>query len=152
MSHARGIPSVTYVRVQQIGAGGADVIQDGNNVITILEPGNPSSRHEVAQVLPKGATDDEVCEMTIGNQAGAGIGASLNPIHAFVHDAATALILVIGSKNTRKNLFLRKKYLPFLSNELFQTIQEKEEQSHSVELYSWQMTVSSFEIQGNYYY
>lgn len=82
MSHARGIPSVTYMRVQQIGSGGGDVVQDGNNVITVLEPGNPSSRHEVAQVLPKGATDDEVCEMTIGSQAGAGIGASLNPIHA----------------------------------------------------------------------
>ena len=147
MSHARGIPSVTYMRVQQIGSGGGDVVQDGNNVITILEPGNPSSRHEVAQVLPKGATDDEVCEMTIGNQAGAGIGASLNPIHAFVHDAATALILVIGSKNTRKSIFLRKKYLPFLSAELFATIQEKEEQSHSVEMYSWQMSLSSFEIQ-----
>jgi len=136
------------MRVQQIGSsGGGDVIQDGNNVITILEPGNPSSRHEVAQVLPKGSTDDEVCEMTIGSQAGAGIGASLNPIHAFVHDAATALILVVGSKNTRKSLFLRKKYLPFLAAELFATIQEKEEHSHSVEMYSWQMSLSSFEIQ-----
>jgi hypothetical protein len=98
MAHLpRGIPAVTYLRVTPAPGGlSGDIISDGNSV-TVLEPGKPSSRHEVGHVLERGISDEQVCEMTFGNQAGAN-GASLNPITAFVVDAVTAIIFVVGSR------------------------------------------------------
>lgn len=58
-------------------------------------------------MLEKGLSDVEVCGCTIGSQAGAGLGAALNPISAFVADAATTVILVMGSKSTKKSSFLK---------------------------------------------
>ena len=141
----RGVPSVTYVRIIGSGFGQGDIVSDGTNAITVLESGSPSTRHEVAQVLDKTLSDLEVCELTIGNDAGAGLGASLNPIAAFVNDAATVLIHVIGSRSTKKSLFIKKTFLPFLSNELFNIIGEKDH--NQPEFYQAQVSLSSFEIQ-----
>lgn len=141
----RGVPSVTYVRIIGSGFGQGDIVSDGTNAITVLESGSPSTRHEVAQVLDKTLSDLEVCELTIGNDAGAGLGASLNPVAAFVNDAATILIHVIGSRSTKKSLFIKKTFLPFLSNELFNIIGEKDH--NQPEFYQAQVSLSSFEIQ-----
>ena len=146
----RGVPSVTYLRVlsqaSAISGGGiGDIVADGN-ALTVLEPGQPSTRHDVAQVLERGLSDEEVCESIIGSQAGAGIGTSLNPVSAFVGDAATSLILLIGSKSTKKWQFLKRAFLPFLANELFADLSEKEHQSQG-NLYSAQVSFSAFEMQ-----
>lgn len=146
MGEPRGIPSVTYVRVLQSGLGQGDVISDGGNALTILEPGAPSTRHDVAQVFDRTVSDQDVCELTIGNQAGAGLGAALNPVAAFVHDAATALITIIGSRQTKKSLFLKKTFLPFLANELFNVVGEKEHQQN-LDFFQAQISFSAFEIQ-----
>ena len=144
----RGIPSVTYCRVLSA-AGGftgqGDIISDGNS-ITVLDAGQPSSRHEIAQVLPTGISDEDVCEMTFGNQAGAGMGASLNPITACVTDAVTAVIFIVGSKETRKWHFMKKTVLPFVANELFSNIAERDQQLGS-SFYKAQINFSAFEIQ-----
>ena len=106
----------------------------------------PFSRHEVAQVLDKTLSDADVCENTIGNLAGSGLGVALNPISAFVEDAATSVILIIGSKETRKWQFLKRYFLPFLANELFSNhIQEKEDQT--IGFYEAVVSLSAFEIQ-----
>ena len=143
----RGIPSVTYCRVVSSvhSHGQGDVISDGNS-ITILEPGKPSSRHEVAQVLERGISDEEVCELTFGSRAGSGIGASLNPITAFVSDAATAIIFIVGSKETRKWQFLKRTVLPFVANEIFANIAEKDQQLAG-SYYKAQINLSAFELQ-----
>jgi hypothetical protein len=144
----RGIPSVTYCRVltPHGGFGGqGDIVSDGNS-ITVLEAGQPSSRHEIAQVLPSGISDEDVCELTFGNQAGAGMGASLNPITACVSDAVTAIIFIVGSKETRKWHFLKKTVLPFVANELFSNIAERDQHLAST-LYKAQINLSAFEIQ-----
>lgn len=141
----RGVPSVSYVRIlSQSGDSASDIISDGN-AITILEPGQPSTRHDVAQVLQRGMMDEEVCENTIGNQAGAGIGASLNPVSAFVMDAATAVVILVGSRQTKKWQYLKRVFLPFLANEMFALLAEKEQQ-HTQD-YASQVTLSAFEIQ-----
>ena len=139
---------MTYCRIlSQSGgfAGQGDIISDGN-IITVLDAGQPSSRHEVAQVLPSGISDEDVCELTFGNQAGAGMGASLNPITACVSDAVTAVIFIVGSKETRKWHFMKKTVLPFVANELFSNIAEKDQQLAS-SLYKAQINLSAFEIQ-----
>lgn len=92
-------------------------------------------------------TDQDVCESTIGNEAGAGFGASLNPISAFVHDSATAVIFLVGSKATKKWLFLKRTFLPFIANEIFGSISDKEHDGSVNEDYRAEVTVSSFEIQ-----
>ena len=71
-----GIPAVTYVRVlnPEGGVASSDIISDGSSV-TILEPNKPSSRHESASfVLPRGISDQETCENTIGPDAGGSNG------------------------------------------------------------------------------
>lgn len=144
----RGIPSVTYCRVlsaQGTFASQGDIVSDGNS-ITVLEAGHPSSRHEVAQVLPSGISDEDACELTLGNQAGAGMGASLNPITACVTDAVTAVIFIVGSKETRKWHFLKKTVLPFVANELFANIAERDQHMAS-SMYKAQINLSAFEIQ-----
>jgi hypothetical protein len=100
----------------------------------------------VAQILPSGISDEDVCELTFGNQAGAGMGASLNPITACVSDAVTAVIFIVGSKETRKWHFLKKTVLPFVANELFSNIAERDQQLAS-SLYKAQINLSAFEIQ-----
>ena len=139
----RGVPTVSYVRILPQGEGG-DLITDGN-AITILDPGRPSTRHDVAHVLARGMSDEEVCENTIGNLAGAGIGASLNPVSAVVADAATSLIILVGSRQTRKWQYLKRVFLPFLANELFALLNEKEQQ-HTQD-YTSQISFSAFEVQ-----
>jgi hypothetical protein len=143
----RGMPTVSYVRIQQ-GLGGGDnatdVITDGN-AITVLDPGQPSTRHDVAHVLARGMSDEDVCENTVGNLAGSGIGASLNPVSAFVLDSVTSLVILVGSKQTKKWQFLKRVFLPFLANEVFALLNEKEQQ-HAHD-YASQLSFSSFEIQ-----
>ena len=72
-----GIPAVTYVRIVNQESGGissSDIISDASSV-TILEPNKPSTRHESASfVLPRGITDQETCECTIGQDAGGSHG------------------------------------------------------------------------------
>lgn len=74
------------------------------------------------------------------------MGASLNPITACVADAVTAIIFIVGSKETRKWHFLKKTVLPFVANELFSNIAEKDQQLAS-SLYKAQINLSAFEIQ-----
>lgn len=76
------------------------------------------------------------------------MGAALNPITAFVADAATAVLFLVGSKETRKWQFLRKTMLPFVANELFANIAEKDQQlSGSGGYYKAQIDLTAFEIQ-----
>jgi hypothetical protein len=74
------------------------------------------------------------------------MGASLNPITACVSDAVTAIIFIVGSKETRKWHFLKKTVLPFVANELFSNIAERDQQLAST-LYKAQINLSAFEIQ-----
>jgi hypothetical protein len=67
----------------------------------------PSSRFEVGHVFEKGISDQDFCEGTIGQEAGISMGASLNPITAFVEDAASSVIMMIGSSTTKKWQFLK---------------------------------------------
>lgn len=150
---ARGIPSLTYVRILP-GRNNSvnDISVDGNSVVlNDFSSQQPATRHEVAEVLDRSLSEEDVCEHIIGNKAGSGIGAALNPITAFINDAATATIFIIGSKESRKWKFLKKTFLPFLANELFSTLQEREQQCAllygSADFYSTTIKVSAFEIQ-----
>ena len=146
----QGIPAVTYVRVLNQEGGGiaTDILSDAASV-TILEPNKPSSRHDSASfVLPRGISDQDACESTIGQDAGDATGSGgggLNPVSAFVNDAASALILLIGSKATRKSLFLKRTFLPFLANEIFANIDDKKKIAFG--MYQTQLSISAFEIQ-----
>ena len=72
---------------------------------------------------------------------------------ALVYDEVTSIIMVIGSAQTSKSQFVKKTLLPFIANELFSTIHEKDEQLSSLAsnrggfLYKAQVSLSSFEIQ-----
>lgn len=116
----RGIPSLTYLRVvptstnnnsnlnqQQLQAVD-DITVDGNAVV-IKDPSSNIApmKYEVAEVFGKHFNDEEVCEHVIGSRAGDGIGAALNPVTAFVNDAATAVIFTIGSRQAKKWRFLK---------------------------------------------
>ena len=105
-----------------------------------------STRHDAAQVFNVGVSDQQFCESTIGQDAGATMGAHLNPVAAFVDDAATTILFLIGSKNSRKSQFLKKAYLPFLANELFACIADKSQQLSGQEHYQSNVTLTSFEI------
>lgn len=67
----------------------------------------PTTRHEVAHVFERGISDQEFCEATIGQEAGSTMGASLNPINAFVEDATSAVVFLVGSKFAKKWQFLK---------------------------------------------
>eukprot|EP01041_Mallomonas_annulata_P000861 gene861-1676_t len=142
----RGVPSVTYLRVlsndnKQIKD---DITTDGNSVY-ISQPGQPVNRYEVAQVLERDISDHDVCESTVGEESGSGMGALLNPVTAFVHDAVTTLIFIIGSKKTKKWQFLNSVFLPFLADELFLSLNDKTDEAvgfHEVDL-----KLSAFEVQ-----
>ncbi len=142
----RGVPGVSYVRVLTDGTAlKASNIEVEQNVVTILSDTEPRARFDRNQfVLERGLSDEEVCEHTIGIQAGEGAGIALNPINAFVGDAATTLIIVSGSKNCRKWQFLKRTFLPFVANEIFAQISDKEQREHD---YSFHSAVSAFEIQ-----
>lgn len=105
-----------------------------------------STRHDAAQVFNVGVSDQQFCESTIGQDAGATMGAHLNPVAAFVDDAATTIIFLIGSKNCRKSQFLKKSFLPFLANELFACIADKSQQLSGQEHYQANVSLTSFEI------
>ena len=142
-----GIPTLSYCRLlsPQTTFGQGDLVSDGNAVI-IHEPGQQSSRYEVAQVLDKSMSDEEVCELTFGSRAGIGAGAALNPVTAFVNDAANVVVLLTGSKMTKKWQFLKRTFLPFIANEIINNIADRS-QDLSINMYKAQLTVSAFEIQ-----
>lgn len=143
----RGIPSLTYCRIISPPGYSAkgDIQADGNSV-TVIEPGKPFSRYEIAQVFDKNVTDEDVCEMSFGNQAGAGLGASLNPITACINDAVNAIIFIVGSKETKKWKFLKRTVLPFVANELFSNISDRDRRV-SAGLYRAQVSLSAFQVQ-----
>eukprot|EP00602_Paraphysomonas_sp_CaronLab_P008587 CAMPEP_0185034294 /NCGR_PEP_ID=MMETSP1103-20130426/24034_1 /TAXON_ID=36769 /ORGANISM="Paraphysomonas bandaiensis, Strain Caron Lab Isolate" /LENGTH=1149 /DNA_ID=CAMNT_0027570895 /DNA_START=22 /DNA_END=3471 /DNA_ORIENTATION=+ len=141
----RGVPTLSYIRVlSQDDSQASDIAIDGD-FVSIVEPGQPTTRHEVAHVFERGITDQELCEATIGQEAGAAMDASLNPIAAFVEDAASAVIFMVGSKFTKKWQFLKRVFLPFLGNELFACLSDKEQQGK--EVFEYEATLSAFEIQ-----
>lgn len=150
-----GIPSVTYCRVVSAPNGQSnDIVADGPCVTVIGSSNgerNNVKRYEVSAVLERNTTDEEACELTIGSKAGSGIGAALNPLKALVYDSASSVIFVVGSKQTKKSQFIHRTLLPFVANELFSTIQEKEEQitsNQSSEFrYKAQVGLSCFEIE-----
>eukprot|EP01038_Epipyxis_sp_PR26KG_P004274 gene4274-6053_t len=150
-----GIPSITYCRILNssinnlfAGNRSQDILVDGNSV-TIVESGLPSSRHDVAQVIDRRVSDEDTCEMIMGAQAGAGLGAALNPISAFVNDAATTVIFFLGSKQSKKWNFMKKTALPFVANELFSNLAEKDVlfQMQQNTSFQAQINISAFEIQ-----
>jgi len=151
----RGVPTLTYARlldpspVVDSGAPGVGINQDDLEVdgdfVTVKEPGQALARYPVAHVFPKGMTDQEFCEFTIGQDAGADLGASLNPIAACVEDATSAVIMLVGSKTTKKWQFLKRIFLPFVANELFACLQDKKNQG--AEVFHYEITLKCFEIQ-----
>jgi hypothetical protein len=143
-----GIPTISYCRVlpSTTAFGPADIASDGNAII-VHEPGQPSTRYDVAQLIDKTVSDEEACELTFGHRAGAGVGTALNPVTAFVHDAANVVVLLVGSKSTRKWQFLRRMLLPFLANEVVTTIAERSQDLSLGAAYKAQLTLSAFEIQ-----
>jgi hypothetical protein len=145
MAVPRGVPSVTYMRILSATSGSNDIVNDGN-IISVLEAGQPTTRHEVAQVLERGLSDQDVCERTIGPQAGAGLGAALNPISACVHDAANVCLLFVGSRLTKKSVFFKKVVLPFVANELYANLNDKEQEAR-LEFFQYQVSIKAFEIQ-----
>eukprot|EP00981_Chlorochromonas_danica_P005479 scaffold1110_cov182-Ochromonas_danica.AAC.6 len=70
-----GVPTITYCRLlpNTLSSGQGDIQGDGSNAIVILEPGQPTARYEIAQVLEKNLTDEEVCELTFGSRAGSNL-------------------------------------------------------------------------------
>jgi hypothetical protein len=141
----RGVPSVTSRRSISAATGVNDIINDGNT-ISVLQTGEPTTRHEVAQVLDRSLTELEVCERTFGSQAGLGLGAALNPISACVHDCANVCLLFTGSKLTKKSIFFKRVVCPFVCSELFACLNDKEQEA-KFEFYQYQITVKCFEIQ-----
>ena len=74
------------------------------------------------------------------------MGVALNPITAFVAGAATSVILLIGSTETRKWQFIKDNFLPFLSKELFSNHIIKRSES-AVGFYEAVVSISAFDIQ-----
>ncbi len=120
-----------------------------------------STRHEVSHVFNVGVSDQQFCESTVGQDAGASLGAHLNPIAAFVDDSATVVICILGSKNCRKANFLKvfifapvplcliimivqKSYLPFIANEFFACLSDKQQQAG--DHYQYNVSMSAFEV------
>jgi hypothetical protein len=98
-----------------------------DNVVIYIQP---TTRHEVAHAFERGITDQQFCEATIGvcincvsertritiisgQDAGASMNASLNPIAAFVEDATTAVVFLVGSKHAKKWQFLKVQNVVF---------------------------------------
>ncbi|KAJ1425679.1 hypothetical protein B484DRAFT_397849, partial [Ochromonadaceae sp. CCMP2298] len=141
-----GVPSITYLRVLSPPQGQmGDVLAEGNTITVVGTGGDLSSRHEVAQVL-YGVADEEACELSFGSQAGSGMGAALNPITACVNDAVNAVIFIVGSVRTNKSAFMKRTVLPFVANELFANIAEKDQTLANCD-YRAQVTLSAFELQ-----
>lgn len=142
----RGVPAVSYVRVLTEGTQvTAENVEVDGSAVTIFSENAPRSRHDGMQtVLPRGLSDLEVCEHIVGQSAGGDQGVALNPLNAFVADSATTVILLNGSKATRKSNFVKKTFLPFVANEVFAQIHEREQTQYD---YSFHATIGSYEIQ-----
>ena len=140
----RGIPTVTYARISQQ-SGWIDVVADGPTAVTVLDAERPASRHDVTQVLDRHLNDEEVCEHTIGTLAGASLGVALNPVSAFVLDAATSVIVLVGSQAARKWQFLKTIFLKFLANELYAN-QLADKEAQALGAFTAQVSVSAFEV------
>ena len=139
-SQEPGIRTVTYLRIDQPSTSNwVDVQAEGPHRVSILDIKRLT--YDVGSVFDRSVSDLEVCERTIGRAAGIDYGLSLNPVSASVGDAATSVILLCGSKDTRKWLFLKRTYLPFLANELFTTL------ANTVSTRSVEVTLKAFEIQ-----
>lgn len=80
-----------------------------------------------------------MCEGILGPEA------AVNPMAACVGDGATILMLVVGSRKTKKHIFNKRTLLPFVSNELFAAIQDKA--GSVIGSYETAVRLSSFEIQ-----
>eukprot|EP00595_Chromulina_sp_UTEXLB2642_P002499 CAMPEP_0196765296 /NCGR_PEP_ID=MMETSP1095-20130614/7962_1 /TAXON_ID=96789 ORGANISM="Chromulina nebulosa, Strain UTEXLB2642" /NCGR_SAMPLE_ID=MMETSP1095 /ASSEMBLY_ACC=CAM_ASM_000446 /LENGTH=244 /DNA_ID=CAMNT_0042123121 /DNA_START=74 /DNA_END=805 /DNA_ORIENTATION=+ len=163
-----GVPAITYLRIQPpialnnttTSQSISQMISIDGNVVIIPSDGihyPQSTRHEVAAVLDRNLSDEDVCEHVVGDLAGASsngddmnVKGLLNPIRAFVNDAASATLLVVGSKSTRKSRFYKKTLLPFVANEIFSCMNKVNDFSGSElngEVVDIQLSVSSFEIQ-----
>lgn len=142
----RGVPAVSYVRVLTEGTQvTAENVEVDGSAVTVFSDNAPRSRHDGMQtVLPRGLSDVEVCEHIMGQSAGGDQGVALNPLSAFVGDSATTVILVNGSKATRKSNFVKKTFLPFVANEMFSQILEREQSQYD---YSFHATVGAYEVQ-----
>jgi hypothetical protein len=72
----------------------------------------------------------------------------LNPVSTFVIDATTTVILLLGSRKTRKWEFLRQVFLPFIANELYAN-QLLDKESTVVGFFDAHVALSAFEITEN---
>eukprot|EP01033_Poteriospumella_lacustris_P010889 gene10889-7746_t len=147
MQSPAGVPTITYCRIQpgsQIGGQG-DLVHDGNSVV-VLEPGQPSSRYDVSHVIERGASDEESCEVAFGHLAGGGLGTVLNPIAAFVNDCVNVVIVLTGSRQTRKWSYLKRVLLPFVSNEILANLDAKSRELPPGS-YRAQLALSAFDVQ-----
>ena len=142
----RGVPAVSYVRVLTAGTQTtAENVEVDGSAVTVFSDSAPRSRHDGMQiVLPRGLSDVEVCEQIMGQQAGGGQGVALNPISAFVGDSANSILLVNGSKSTRKANFMKRTFLPFVANEVMAQINERDQTHHD---YNFHATIAAYEIQ-----
>jgi hypothetical protein len=140
----KGIPTVTHARISQQ-TGWIDVVADGPSAVTVLDAERPASRHEVTQVLDRHLNDEEVCEYTVGTLAGASLGVALNPVSAFVLDAATSVIVLVGSQAAKKWQFINTIFLKFLANELYAN-QLADKEAQALGAFTAQVSVSAFEV------
>ena len=155
-----GVPAITYLRIlpsnnnkssseprnrNNNDQNSSNILVDGN---TITYTGD-NTRYDVATVLDRNLNDEDVCEHVFGIKAG-GENGLLNPIRAFVMDAATITIFIVGSKQTKKWKYLKKILLPFIANELFtninnlKSILNENSESNSIQI---ELSLNSFEIQ-----
>jgi hypothetical protein len=150
MQSPAGVPSITYCRIQQenqLGGGQGDLIQDGNSVI-VLQPGQPSARYDVSHVIERNLSDEESCEVAFGHLSGGGLGAILNPVAAFVNDCVNVVVVVSGSRQTKKWSYLKRVLLPFLANEILANLDVKSREiSPMMGSFRAQLAVSACEIQ-----
>lgn len=150
MQSPAGVPSITYCRIQQenqLGGGQGDLIQDGNSVI-VLQPGQPSARYDVSHVIERNLSDEESCEVAFGHLSGGGLGAILNPVAAFVNDCVNVVVVVSGSRQTKKWSYLKRVLLPFLANEILANLDVKNREiSPMMGSFRAQLAVSACEIQ-----
>lgn len=147
MQSPAGVPTITYCRIQpgsQIGGQG-DLVHDGNSVV-VLEPGQPSSRYDVSHVIERGTSDEESCEVAFGHLAGGGLGTVLNPVAAFVNDCVNVVVVLTGSRQTRKWSYLKRVLLPFVSNEILANLDAKSRELPPGS-YRAQLALSAFDVQ-----
>lgn len=140
-NHVPGVPSVTHMRVidEVVSSNSSNIMSDSKYVWLADQS---SIKFEVGKLLEKNVSDQELLTNTIGDN-GKG-GTILNPISAYVNDAVTTVILIIGSRRTMKSQFLKRFFLPHIAKELFVIIANKIETSP--ELQEVTMKLCGFEI------